>query len=68
MRTVAEKERRIANGGLNERLYIVNNEKMKKTKPAAGSEASSCPYFKKCGGCDYIGIPYEEQLKKKQDM
>ena len=67
MRTVAEKERRIANGGLNERLYIVNNEKMKKTKPAAGSEASSCPYFKKCGGCDYIGIPYEEQLKKKQD-
>ena len=26
----------------------------------------SCPYAKKCGGCDYQGIAYEEQLKKKQ--
>ncbi|MBQ6104587.1 MAG: 23S rRNA (uracil(1939)-C(5))-methyltransferase RlmD [Lachnospiraceae bacterium] len=25
-----------------------------------------CPFAKKCGGCDYQGIPYEEQLKKKQ--
>lgn len=24
-----------------------------------------CPYAKKCGGCDYQGIPYEEQLNKK---
>ena len=26
----------------------------------------ACPYYKKCGGCDYQGVPYEEQLKKKQ--
>ena len=26
----------------------------------------NCPYAKKCGGCDYQGISYEEQLKKKQ--
>lgn len=26
----------------------------------------SCPYAKKCGGCQYQGISYEEQLKKKQ--
>ncbi|MDD6157583.1 MAG: 23S rRNA (uracil(1939)-C(5))-methyltransferase RlmD [Lachnospiraceae bacterium] len=26
-----------------------------------------CPYAKKCGGCDYQGISYEEQLKKKQE-
>ena len=26
----------------------------------------TCPYYKKCGGCDYQGVPYEEQLKKKQ--
>ena len=32
-------------------------------KPDAKSE---CPYFKKCGGCDYLDIPYEEQLQKKQ--
>lgn len=25
-----------------------------------------CPYAKKCGGCDYQRIPYEEQLQKKQ--
>lgn len=25
-----------------------------------------CPYAKACGGCDYQGISYEEQLKKKQ--
>lgn len=28
--------------------------------------AVPCPYAKKCGGCDYQGIPYKEQLKKKQ--
>lgn len=26
----------------------------------------ACPYSKKCGGCAYQGIPYEEQLRKKQ--
>lgn len=26
----------------------------------------TCPYAKKCGGCQYINLPYEEQLKKKQ--
>ena len=25
-----------------------------------------CPYRKKCGGCQYQGIPYAEQLQKKQ--
>ena len=25
-----------------------------------------CPVAKKCGGCEYQGLPYEEQLKKKQ--
>ena len=25
-----------------------------------------CPYAEKCGGCDYQGVPYEEQLKRKQ--
>ena len=25
-----------------------------------------CPNFKKCGGCQYLDLPYEEQLKKKQ--
>ena len=31
-----------------------------------GADSSACPYFKKCGGCDYQGVPYEEQLAKKE--
>lgn len=27
---------------------------------------SLCPVSKKCGGCQYVDMPYEEQLKKKQ--
>ena len=27
---------------------------------------AKCPVAKKCGGCLYQGITYEEQLKKKQ--
>lgn len=27
-----------------------------------------CPVTKKCGGCQYIDLPYQEQLKKKQKM
>ena len=26
-----------------------------------------CPYAKKCGGCDYQGIPYKKQLSMKQE-
>ncbi|MBQ4068639.1 MAG: 23S rRNA (uracil(1939)-C(5))-methyltransferase RlmD [Lachnospiraceae bacterium] len=29
-------------------------------------EVKECSYSKKCGGCQYIGMPYKEQLKKKQ--
>lgn len=34
-------------------------------KPAERADAV-CPYAKKCGGCDYQGMPYEKQLKEKQ--
>lgn len=29
-------------------------------------KTEKCPYFEKCGGCSYSGIPYAEQLQKKQ--
>lgn len=29
-------------------------------------EYEKCPLAKKCGGCDYQGISYQEQLKKKE--
>ena len=25
-----------------------------------------CPYAKKCGGCDYQGVAYEQQLELKE--
>ena len=37
----------------------------KSNKPAERADVV-CPYAKKCGGCDYQGMPYEKQLKEKQ--
>ena len=34
-------------------------EEDKKPKPR-------CPYSKKCGGCQLIDVPYEQQIKRKQ--
>ena len=28
--------------------------------------APSCPHFGECGGCTYLSLPYEEQLKIKE--
>lgn len=38
----------------------------KKRVPKTG--ADSCTYAKKCGGCQYQGMPYAKQLKKKQQQ
>ena len=29
-------------------------------------EEASCPHFGECGGCTYLSLPYEEQLKIKE--
>lgn len=31
------------------------------------TQMKPCPLQKRCGGCQYQGVPYEEQLKKKED-
>lgn len=41
-----------------------NSPKLPKTDATRAADA--CPYAKKCGGCDYQGMPYEQQLKEKQ--
>lgn len=48
-----------------------NNPTDRKTKQSADrdmkpSKADLCVVAKKCGGCQYIGIPYDKQLEKKQ--
>jgi len=37
-----------------------------KTAKQNNVQAGICPYAKKCGGCDYQGIPYAKQLPMKQ--
>ena len=39
------------------------NKKMQKQETR---ECQECSYHKKCGGCEYSGIPYEKQLQKKE--
>lgn len=43
-------------------------EKKQHTKISGNTKEKQdvCPYAKKCGGCDYQGMSYEEQLKEKQ--
>lgn len=48
-------------------------EKVKKRNPQRGDLPGTaadagrvCPAAKRCGGCTYQGVPYQEQLKKKQ--
>lgn len=35
-------------------------------KSSRAKSDNVCPYAKKCGGCDYQGVEYKEQLKTKQ--
>lgn len=46
-----------------DRSVIQKSEKaQRQKKPSDGS----CPYAKKCGGCDYQGMDYQKQLETKQ--
>lgn len=40
-----------------------NNKKNYKAKPAG---KSLCPVHGKCGGCQLLDMPYEQQLKKNR--
>ena len=49
----------------------VRIEKTKSVAPEKGkqkksSSSSKCPYQKKCGGCTYLNLSYEEQLDEKE--
>ena len=37
-----------------------------KVKEVEKKPKSRCPYSKKCGGCQFVDVPYGKQLKKKQ--
>jgi 23S rRNA (uracil1939-C5)-methyltransferase len=35
-------------------------------EPSEHRQPSSCPFFKKCGGCDWLHIAYPEQIRQKK--
>ena len=43
-----------------------NIEKNNIDKKNTSNNNDNCPFFKKCGGCKYINLSYDEQLKKKE--
>lgn len=46
--------------------HIKRHRYNEKKKEQQGQKTSQCPVSKKCGGCQFIDIPYGEQLKRKQ--
>ncbi len=78
----AEDQRRQIKGGKrqegvnltrgNQRGRSQGENERQKVRPAAapGRETrhapAPCPAFKKCGGCQMLDLPYEEQLRRKQ--
>lgn len=51
----------------NEKKYKkANGQPRLKEKSSRAKSDNACQYAKKCGGCDYQGVEYKEQLKTKQ--
>ena len=42
-------------------------EGIEKAFPVPEKEETGCPFQDRCGGCEYQGIPYEEQLRRKEE-
>lgn len=53
-----QKQRKVKDG--------IKKKKMESKTVQQEQKAFTCPYAKKCGGCDYQGVSYKEQLAKKQ--
>lgn len=51
-----------------ESVKVVKSEKRGKGgKREKSREAALCTVFRQCGGCQYLDIPYEKQLRMKQE-
>ncbi len=44
----------------------MSNTIQRATEQEVAGEMIPCPYSAKCGGCSYILMPYQQQLKRKQ--
>lgn len=45
------------------KIQKANGQPRLKEKSSRTKSDNACPYAKKCGGCDYQGVEYKEQLK-----
>ena len=68
---MAEYRRKIRNFAEKKNSNIKKNSGGKKVYtgkkvPSAEKKTSLCPVFGKCGGCQLLPVPYEEQLREKQ--
>ena len=65
MRSRTERERERAKSKMENRMEAGKEIKKEKNQRKAGRE-TVCPYEKKCGGCQYVHVPYKKQLERKQ--
>ena len=47
---------------------ITDEKSEQKKVTSKKTEKSLCPVHGKCGGCQLLDMPYEKQLKKKQNL
>lgn len=66
VREVGERESGEGRNRVRGREHTSENAKEKTYERMPNRKKSRCPVFKQCGGCQYLDMPYEEQLKKKQ--
>lgn len=52
---------------MNLKMEKRKGDRKEKTKQKISAD-SLCPVFRLCGGCQYLHLPYEEQLKLKQNQ
>ena len=49
-----------------DRKQTTGKKQSPERKPATWKKADGCALAKKCGGCEYQGVPYQKQLAKKE--
>ncbi len=62
---MAEKKKKAEE--MNLKMEKWKGDRKEKTKQKISAD-SLCPVFRLCGGCQYLHLPYEEQLKLKQNQ
>lgn len=52
----------------NQNKVYFEAEILKVIKPSSDRQIPICPYFEECGGCDWLHIKYDKQIKEKEKL